>query len=333
MSRTVSRRRGFTLIELLVVIAIIAILIALLLPAVQQAREAARRTQCKNHLKQLSLALHNYESTYSTFPMSRITIRGSVNAWSTMILPFIEQANLYNQWNFNRSWNHAPNLAMASARLSVWVCPSTPGGGEAPPATQIHDTARDEAGAKTLVWPAATGGLGPADYGSINEVRRAFYESSGLPLPGGILRGIPGAMSRDLITRIRDFTDGTSNTLLITETCGRPALYYKNFRRSGLYVADGWGWADIDTVSASLDGAAADGSATNSTSSSAPYNTTIQGRCAINCTNGGELYSWHVGGVQTSMADGSARFLSENIDASVLAALCTRAGGEVLGEF
>lgn len=338
------RNRGFTLIELLVVIAIIAILIALLLPAVQQAREAARRTQCKNNLKQLALALHNYESTHSTFPMSRITIQGSVNPWSVMILPFIEQANLYSAWDFNRSWNHAPNLQLASTILPAWQCPSTPTVGTVP-TTQVHDTARDPSGAKSLVWPAA--GLGPNDYGTINEVRWAFYESNGMARPSGSGRGLPGAMARNAITRIRDITDGLSNTVMISETAGRPRHYRAghiacgpecdsvkgSINATGGYVLDGWGWADIDSVSRSINGSSADGTRTNSTSSSAPHATTIYGSCGINCTNKSELYSWHTGGVQAALADGSGRFVSENIDAGVLAAICTRAGGEVVSEF
>lgn len=333
MSTWKRARKGFTLIELLVVIAIIAILIALLLPAVQQAREAARRSQCKNNLKQLTLALHNYESTHGTFPMSRITITGSVNAWSAMTLPYIEQAALYNMWDFNRSWNHPPNAALAATRLPVWECPSTPGGGTLPPATQIHDTARGLTGVKDFTWPAATGGLGRADYGTTNEVRRSFYEANGMPLPPGILRGKPGAMARGEITKIRDITDGLSNTMMISETAGRPARYMANFQEMGVVVLDGWGWADIDSVSRSINGSSMDGVASNSTSSNAPYTTTIHGPCGINCTNNSELYSWHVGGIQTSMADGSVRFISENISAVILAGLITRAGGEVIGEF
>jgi prepilin-type N-terminal cleavage/methylation domain-containing protein len=333
MSTPIRRQRGFTLIELLVVIAIIAILVALLLPAVQQAREAARRAQCKNNLKQLTLGLHNYESTFGTFPMSRITILNSVNAWSAMTLPYIEQSGLYEQWDFNRSWNHAPNVALAATPLPVWECPSAPGNGMLPPPGQIHDTARNEAGVKDFTWPAATGGLGRADYGSTNEVRRAFYEANGLPLPPGILRGMPGAMARGEITKIRDITDGLSNTMMISETSGRPARYNARRQPAGIVVLDGWGWADIDSVSRSVNGASEDGTQTNRTSSSAPYNTTVYGRCAINCTNSSELYSWHVGGVQTSLADGSVRFLSENISAQVLIAIITRAGGEVNGDW
>ncbi len=330
-------RSAFTLIELLVVIAIIAILVALLLPAVQQAREAARRAQCKNQLKQLTLALHNYESTHNCFPMSRITITNppSVNSWSAMILPFIEQAPLYDAWDFSKSWNHEPNLTLATNDIPVWLCPSAPTS-SAPPADWRHDTARDPSGSKYLFWPAIpNGGLGGSDYGTTNEVRRSFYEGNGLALPSGILRGMPGAMARDSITRIRDITDGLSNTMMVSETSGRPARIIGNKQQHPTepYVKDGWGWADIDSVSRSINGSSPDGVNTNSTSSSSPYATTVHGGCGVNCTNNSELFSWHAGGVQSSMADGSVRFISENISAAILAGLVTRAGGEVVGDF
>src|SRR5579871_2814212 len=118
------RNRGFTLIELLVVVAIIAVLVSLLLPAVQQAREAARRTQCKNNMKQLGLALMNYESSYGVFPPEKITfIATSAQSWTTMVLPFIDQQPLYDAYNFNAEWSDSSNVLVTQANLPGWVCP------------------------------------------------------------------------------------------------------------------------------------------------------------------------------------------------------------------
>ncbi len=131
-SRTRCSTRGFTLIELLVVIAIIAILIALLLPAVQQAREAARRTQCRNNMKQMGLALHNYESTFSKFPSAgEFTIRQG-NYWRsftptstfTQMLPYIDQAPLYNQFNMSLHYTNVANQVAAKTAIPAFLCPS-----------------------------------------------------------------------------------------------------------------------------------------------------------------------------------------------------------------
>jgi prepilin-type N-terminal cleavage/methylation domain-containing protein len=335
MLKPVLRRnsRGFTLIELLVVIAIIAILIALLLPAVQQAREAARRTQCKNNLKQLGLALHNYEGTYNMFPPSRINLSAPVifqQTWNVMVLPFLEQSNMYAQYNFNRNWYDVANDPITTTQLPAFVCPSTPGSRPLP--TQaLYDGITAASRTGQPLW-------GYVDYGSINAVRNAFIVASGLPsigtrdAMGGLGRG-PGG------TRIRDITDGTSNTMLIAEDAGRPRQYIG--RNPGLnprvgniafgtqFTADGWGWADINN-GFSVDGANTAGLQNNTTGSGT---TTIVGTCTMNCTNDSEMYSFHTGGVQTLLADGSVRFLSENIGGATLVGLITLQGGEVIGEF
>ncbi len=326
------KSRGFTLIELLVVIAIIAILIALLLPAVQQAREAARRTQCKNNLKQIGLALHNYESTFGMFPPSRINITTPVfqQSWNVMILPYLEQAPMYQQYNFNINWYAVANDPITTTQLPAFVCPSTPGSRTTP--TQVlYDGITATSRTGTPIW-------GYNDYGSINAVRNAFIVASGLPsinardAMGGLGRG-PGG------TKIRDITDGTSNTMLIAEDAGRPNQYIRNRKATNprvgniafgtQFVADGWGWADINN-GFSVDGANTAGLQNNTSSSGA---TTIVGNCTMNCTNDSEMYSFHTGGVQTVLADGSVRFLSENMSGATLVGLITLSGGEVVGEF
>ncbi len=327
-----NRVRGFTLIELLVVIAIIAILIALLLPAVQQARESARRTQCKNNLKQLGLALHNYESTYTMFPPSRINLTGPVfqQTWNVMVLPFLEQSNMYVQYNFNRNWYETVNDPITTVQLPAFVCPSTPSA-RALPTSGLYSALSNGVRTDTPIW-------GYSDYGSVNAVRNAYIVASGMPsigtrdAMGGLGRG-PGG------TRIRDITDGTSNTMLIAEDSGRPRQYIGrqpgNNPRVGnvafgtQFTADGWGWADING-GFSVDGANTAGVQNNTSGSGT---TTIVGTCSMNCTNDSEMYSFHTGGVQTLLADGSVRFLSENIGGSTLVGLITLQGGEVLGEF
>ena len=317
-NKNMNSKRGFTLVELLVVIAIIGVLVGLLLPAVQAAREAARRMQCSNNLKQLTLGLHNYESAYKTLPPARITTGESRHGWASYTLPHIEQGNVYSIYDFNVRWWRSENFPATTARIDSWVCPSSPSSRLIPSAA---------AQANHVVVPP--GGFGPADYSSTNEVRRAFYEANGLPLPVGILRGLPGAMERNRANRFADILDGLSNTMLLAERCGRPDLYFARKQPAGTVVADGWGWADFDNISGSLNGASQDGTLTNRTSGSAPYNTTIHGGCGINCTNSSEFYSFHTGGMNISLTDGSVRFVSDSMSAEILAAIVSRAGREV----
>jgi len=300
-------RPGFTLIELLVVIAIIAVLIALLLPAVQQAREAARRAQCANNLKQIGLALHNYESAYLMFATSTRTIPGRPpvrqTATLTRILPFLEQANVYQQYDFNRDWFDAPNTTVIQTQLPAFQCPSTPNSGR-------MDTAVVTTPAGTFSGPRAC-----ADYAPLEGIGSLLTGTGRVDTQS---EGSPGVLQVNFNQcRIRDITDGTSSTLLVAEDAGRPVWYIRG--RTNPTVLPGAGWAD-DLQDYLLHGAQDDALA------SPP------GPCAINCHNDGEIYSFHSGSADLLFADGHAKFFSANTDIRVIARLITPRGQEVVSE-
>lgn len=349
------RRRAFTLIELLVVIAIIAVLIALLLPAVQQAREAARRTQCKNNLKQIGLAMFNYESTYTRFPIpvyaSVQNATGysgilSTTVWSLAILPYIDQSTTYNLYNQSLSaWDPA-NAAAGRTNINGYLCPSTPraGGG-------ISYNNPYLAGTLAQGAPLILTNAGPCDYIPTNEVQKAFgqfiFGPTGTGQEGWGVGGVSVAGQAQTVPNggaIRDITDGTANTTMIGELVGRNVLYYTgNIAQSnpGTPTTDGgWqaffgggAWVDPFNGQWKLTGRLQNGTGT-------------VGPCVINCSNsrsaigGGDpeqysagLYSFHTGGAQIMMCDGSVRFLSANISNVTMISLVSRNGGEVLGDF
>ena len=301
--RTV-RRPAFTLIELLVVIAIIAILIGLLLPAVQKVREAAARMSCSNNMKQFGLALHNYAgSNDNKLPASRVTVGGvsKFRSWTPVVLAYVEQDNIARLWDFNSKWNKTTNLATSQNNFKVFQCPSAPG------------VPRRQAGPVLL---------GAGDYGSVNAVRRRFYTANGVPnfpLPGTKPGDeMMGALAKEIDTPILAITDGTSNPIMIAEDAGRPNLFHQS-RDTGITTGDGWGWADPD-CGFSVDGVQAD-------------LTTPGGTCFMNCTNDSELYSFHTGGINVCLADGSVRFLRSSIAPATLAALITRDGGDIVNDY
>lgn len=338
-----SRRRGFTLIELLVVIAIIAVLIALLLPAVQQAREAARRTQCKNNLKQIGLAIANYESTYTVFPLARIQ-DGAGNdwhSWTTMVLPYIDQGNMFNGYNNNLYWNDPVNAAIVGTKLPFYVCPSTPEDNR----TDLNSTnsPRPAAGDYT-----ATGSLSNKYYAALgfsgtvgNANYNPFADKNQVLIRQGVLAKAKDDPSNSQVTYAK-IVDGSSNTVTVIESAGNPSAYGPNKSKfavgSGQLTASnngadfpvvgssyaysgGTGWADPGRVSG-VQGCSADGTKRAGT----PLR-------PINGCNDSEGYSFHAGGIHAVLASGAVIFVSENIDAKSWAALITRAGGEVVGEF
>jgi prepilin-type N-terminal cleavage/methylation domain-containing protein/prepilin-type processing-associated H-X9-DG protein len=345
------RNRGFTLIELLVVIAIIAVLVSLLLPAVQQAREAARRTQCKNNLKQLGLALFNYESSYRVFPMEKITFTPVAQTWTTMVLPFLDQQAAYDQYNFSVEWSSPSQWPVTTTQMPVWYCPSAPGAdGRAIGAASSGATNGDL---------APPGGYGLCDYMALSGVRASLYVVSNLPMPPIMCLSIvnvsatpgpivqkenrwPCAMHTTQETKISQITDGMSQTLMIAECAGRPGLFVSRQKvATGGTTSDGWGWADTGN-SGAVDGTTYDGSFVNSAKKSTPpayptcpFPTSCQvgATCFINCYNDSEIFAFHTGGAQVLFADGHVSFLNQDISAQTLGALLTRNAKDIPGEY
>jgi len=341
-------RGGFTLVELLVVIAIIGILIALLLPAVQAAREAARRMQCSNNLKQLGLALHNYHDTYQAFPFSwMVYLPNTPNmagwnaqVWGVLVLPFIEQTALASQYDFRvpaieeaMGMGHNPaivqrNLSVIRTVVPVYVCPSVPGS----PAQRIYRADLTPGGFPFRFTVA------PSDYcvSSGVQPQSPFANLAYAQFPGGAPGSLEGVLQfagtnpftgqfQNNTGRISDITDGTSNTFIVGERTGGATIYFRYSPVATppydqLRFINGGGWGDLVNGENRIKGVLYDGSGLNG------------GPCAINCSNlrGGSFHSFHPGVCQFLNADGSVRALSETVDAFVLASMITRRGGEAV---
>ena len=333
------RRNGFTLIELLVVIAIIAVLIGLLLPAVQKVREAAARMSCSNNLKQIALAEHGYHDTYLKFtcswdyeqpkPPGRPT--GVAHAWGTYILPFLEQQPLYMQYNFDLLGYTDPNASVIKTPLKVYQCPSSVNKG------RIYSF---PVPANVLpAIPAGTLTAATSDYTAITGVRNWNILVNPLPTETdiqdigqrhGILRGT--TQDRSIATSfspqmgIADVLDGTSNTFLVGELAGRPDVY--NARRVVIAtgVNPGAGWGDGFNGEHWPNGTSLDGNIVNGAIPAGP--------CLINCSNfqSRGFFSFHPGGCNFALADGSVRFFSENTKTRTLAFMITSQRGEVVSD-
>ncbi|HBN74766.1 MAG TPA: prepilin-type cleavage/methylation domain-containing protein [Planctomycetaceae bacterium] len=328
-------KKGFTLIELLVVIAIIAILVALLLPAVQQAREAARRTSCKNNFKQLGLALHNYHDTHGVFPASVYnkgvcstvytgTGKANCQVMNTngllMLLPFLEQANLYDAYDFNVAMSDnaggvygtqqtcigggstatvmgdplaSGNAARHQTVIDVFTCPSQPSGNDLTATTAAYRAAPGIGGRKT-------------SYDFIVYANYRHSDCNNWSTDSGSVRRMFGDNSK---ARMRDITDGTSNTFAMGEQ-----KFEIHNGSANPYGYRGWLQPGIDPTFG------------------------INNHTYAGIDRSPKLGSWgyggsyHVGGMQILMADGSVRFISENASSVTISNLCRMADGQVLGE-
>jgi prepilin-type N-terminal cleavage/methylation domain-containing protein/prepilin-type processing-associated H-X9-DG protein len=321
------RRRGFTLIELLVVIAIIGVLIALLLPAVQAAREAARRAQCTNNLKQIALAMHNYHDTNGSFPPQAMNDQGYSGTWfgwTQSILPPLEQSPIYNACNFDVNiFLPANNPTVYLARLATYLCPTD-----------------NSSKVFTDRWWATILDLGgiysgsPLNYitswgdmktGSIFD----FLSGEGPNFTwgcGNTFRGLFGECSDGAVTKIADCSDGTSNIFLAGENS--PNL------NGGLHWANPDANAGTTVVPLNWMTRYKDGQVEPNGDLCEPNGailvTSTHSHCYRNYTYNFAFKSFHPGGANFAMADGSVKFVKQTINARVYNALGSRAGGEVI---
>ena len=321
-----ARRSAFTLIELLVVIAIIAILIALLVPAVQKVREAAARLQCENNLKQLALALHGYADAYKVLPVEQTAPMTGPNngnnqheGWLLYILPFIDQVPIYEMWQANRNtvptWEMPQQVfGMSGLAIQAYGCPSDPG-----PTSPLH--------------PTDVGGGGDAEGPSASYVGNAGSTAFGPPQTGGLnLNGV--LFSESAITLVM-ITDGTSNTLLVSEIIlgpngGATDAYSSGDRRGRIWNAYS-GEQLFSTLNPPNSQVADVAYGCSQTFLRAPCTAVGTGTASTdyNLT----ARSYHTGGVNAALCDGSVRYVVDTILPSVWQAVGTRNGGEEIGDY
>ncbi|PNY38234.1 DUF1559 domain-containing protein [Rhodopirellula sp. MGV] len=304
-TRPRSARGGFTLVELLVVIAIIGILVGLLLPAVQAAREAARRMQCSNNMKQIGLALHNYHDVYRSLAPGWADWDGIYSAPATTksahvnvaVLPYIEAGNAADQYDYNVAWSHENNEDLANSMPASYQCPSTPGAGSPGPNGFLTSD-------YTYVRSAS-------DWYSHEGAEHAMFEMNAF-------------------RKFRDILDGLSNTMMQYESGGRteswvhgrvttaPAWWDGSYRAwTGNFNAN-WFY----TAQFTMDPAGGE-----------PLVNWFVGSQIINTHNWNAPYSFHPGGIHISLGDGSVRFLTEHVNVDIIYALTSIDGHEVMEGF
>jgi prepilin-type N-terminal cleavage/methylation domain-containing protein/prepilin-type processing-associated H-X9-DG protein len=342
-----SAPRGFTLIELLVVIAIIGILIALLLPAVQAARESARRIQCTNNLKQIGVALHTYHDAFGVFPPAYVgnpTISGTVNgvsfpdgngngasgfAWGALLLPQLEQVPLYQQFDFKRACWAAENLTPARAKLSVFLCPSATGGEDGFVVARGEGDAWAPELSSTPYNPEIV--LAHSHYvtnAGIHQPWSRLEEFNDFERPETVTAGgitseaeIDGTFFRNSRIRAADIGDGLSNTIMIGEHSS---------------ILSDKTWVGVVPYSVTCPKAPFPSSCNSGGAMVAAHSgpdTHDRPQVIIHVPNDpfghtDEMYAEHPGGANTLFADGSVHFITETIDPFTFVAMSTRNTGD-----
>ncbi|HEY2784137.1 MAG TPA: DUF1559 domain-containing protein [Fimbriiglobus sp.] len=328
-----TRKSAFTLIELLVVIAIIAVLIGLLLPAVQKVREAAARMKCANNLKQLGLAIHNYESTYNGLPPAAVNTSATTvipdladyqkagggyarHGFLSILLPYIEQANVLTAavggYNFRVDWNDPINQPATRIRIPTYECPSSPSEHIVNPNPQ-----------STTFFPAT------ADYNAItrgNNNSDVWVTGLGYAFPG--TDGVNSILAVNKKNSITNCPDGLSNTLMLGESAARQEGWAlgKQYATSATlgFLAGGWGQESNNIVCAGTRGPITSGV---KPLGKVTLGSQVAAAVTINGWNQGELYSFHSGVVNVAFGDGSVRSLRSSLSMSILQRLAAKADG------
>lgn len=366
------RSHGFTLVELLVVVAIIAALAALIFPAVQAARATTKRAASQSNLRNIALALLNYEAQNGSFPVAG-RVQGDTKprvGWITQILPQLERKDLYTRYDFNKDWFAAENIAVTATQIPVLIDPASP-------QPDRYDD-RPESGASFGTGSLNVSGpsvlVGITDYASVRSVDVRLFTGTGAGSSGtagidgvnpggsgiGAAGGIPtggtyastktlgafvnasgnGIMPPNIKARLSDVTDGVSHTILLAESHARPYLYQRGKKVSSdlkTVRVNGGGWSrnanDIRLQGFNKDGTQEIGPYGINAANGVQVDPSTGNLTANYGTDGtGAIYSFHAGGAHVAFGDASVRFLSEKVDIAVLAALVTRDQNELVDD-